>query len=217
MTNKSIEEQKEILDEMLEDYFAEYPKSWRAYIFTTVFTSSIGKTKIPVAFECGSCGKKKQILFNLTQPPLTNPVIETAGIKIEFDFPEEIIEDKTKMILDSIRYVEDSEAKYSWEDLDEPTKMAVIDSIDFTVFESLINQMSPIHFELNYGCCERHKAVYNDILDVFKLLLNPDEVFAFYQVNHLLVKNHYTMNSIMGMIPIERNIALSLVEKDLKK
>lgn len=33
----------------------------------------------------------------------------------------------------------------------------------------------------------------------------------------MLTKNNYDMNSIMNMIPVERGIALSLIEKDSKK
>lgn len=216
MTNKSEDEQIKLLDEMLEDYFGEYPKSWRPYMFIQVYSGSIGKTKIPVMFECGKCGKNKQFLFNIAQDDLKAPMIQVAGLKIEFNFPAEILKDKSEMILSTIKSVEDSERKYLWSELSEEDQVAVIEAIDLESFESLMKQMSPIHFDIKFGCCEKRHIVYERILDVFKLLLNPDEVFSFYQVNHLLVKNHYNLESIMQMIPIERSIALSLVEKDLK-
>lgn len=216
MTNKSEEEQIKLLDEMLEDYFADYPKSWRPYMFVQVFTGSIGKTKIPVAFECSKCGKTKQTLFNLHQEELLSPTIEVSGLKIKFKFPDEIIEDKTKMVIDNIDTVEDENAVYKWANLSEEEQVAVIDSITLESFELLMKQMSPLNFTLKFGCCVKREQTYTRLLEVFKLLLNPDEVFSFYQVNHLLVKNHYNLESIMQMIPIERSIALSLVEKDLK-
>ena len=55
---------------------------------------------------------------------------------------------------------------------------------------------------------------YTDIVDVFKLLVNPDEIFTFYQINHTLVKSNYSLNSIMKMIPAERGFVLKLIEKD---
>lgn len=216
MTGKSEEEQIELLDEMLEDYFHEYPKSWRQYIFVQVFSGSIGKTKIPVTFECSTCKKNKQFLFNIALEPLTPPVIETSGLKIKFKFPDEFTEDKTKLVLDNILTVQDETSTYNWKDLSEDDQVSVIDAIDLESFESLIKQMRPLNIEANFGCCKKRKIVYDRLLEIFKLLINPDEVFSFYQVNHLLVKHHYNLESIMQMIPIERSIALSLVEKDLK-
>lgn len=217
MNNKSPQEQTKLIDDLLLDYFEDYPKSWRPYLFMKVYTSSIGKTKLPVTFQCMKCEKNKQFLFNLHQEPLKNPVIEVAGLTIEFKFPDEILDDKSKLILDNIMTVQDENGKYNWEDVSEEDKIAVIDAIDMEALESLISQMSPINFKVNYGCCTKNTLHYNNLVDIFKLLLNPDEVFTFYQVNHMLVKNSYNLESIMGMIPIERSIALSLVEKDLKK
>lgn len=217
MNNKSPEEQNKMLEELMDDYFHEYPKSWRPYLFVKLYTSSIGKTKIPVAFECAKCKKNKQFLFNLTQPPLTHPIIDVAGLRIEFSFPDEIIEDKTKLILDNILTVTDENGTYKWDQISDSDKLSVIDAIDFESLESVISQMNPINFKINFGCCVKHSVVYNDMVSIFKLLLNPDEVFTFYQVNHMLVKYNYDLQSILSMIPIERSIALSLVEKDLKK
>ena len=217
MTNKSKEEQEELLNELLGDYFDEYPKSWRPYIFISVFTSSIGKTKIPVVYECPECSEKKRFMFNLSQEPLVAPVIEAAGVKIKFKYPDELDADLVDLISNNIESVEDSTAVYKWEELDEETKVQVIDSIDYTAFEAVIKKLKPIYIEASFSCCTKHKFVYDSLVDIFKILLNPDEVFSFYQVNHLLVKSHYDLNSVMSMIPIERSIALSLVEKDLKK
>ncbi|UIW11229.1 MAG: baseplate [Enterobacter phage ENC9] len=216
MDNYPEDEQQKLMDELLEDYFGDYPESWRPYLFIQVFTASIGKTKIPVAFECNECGASKQRLFNLALPPLKEPELETAGVKIKFKFPDKDYEDKTQMILENIKSVEDSDGEYKWEDIPEETQIQVIDAIDLESLEKLITEMKPFHIKFKYGCCTQHVAYYDKMVDIFKILLNPSEVFSFYQINHLLVKSHYTLDSIMSMLPIERNIALSLVEKDLK-
>ncbi|QBP35532.1 baseplate [Phage NC-G] len=217
MNNKSPEEQKQILDELLEEYFGEYPVSWRPYMFIELYTSSLGKTKIPIRYTCSKCEKDRQVLFNLKQTGLVNPTIEVAGLKLTFKFPEIEYHDKSELILNTLQSVEDENGVYNWTDLSEEDQLAVIDAIDLSTLEDIVKQTSPIHFELKYGCCNRRTITYTDILEVFKLIVNPDEIFLFYQINHLLVKNNYSLESIMQMIPIERGIALSLVEKDLKK
>lgn len=214
--NRSEAEQKELLDELLEDYFSEFPVSWRPFIFIKVFTTSIGKAKIPLVFECSKCGKNKQFLFNMDLDSLKNPVLEVAGLKIQFNYPSEEYKDPTELILNTIATVQDEAATYKWEDLSDEEQTSVIEAIDIKSLEKIIKEMKPFHIEANFGCCVRRRVVYDNFVDIFKLILNPDEVFTFYQVNHLLVKSNYSLDGIMSMIPIERSIALSLVEKDTK-
>lgn len=216
METKTDEEQRAMLDELLNDYFPDYPKAWHPFLFLSRYTSSIGKTKIPVQFECSKCGKKKQFLFNLAIDELKTPSIDVAGVRLDFNFPDEIKADLTAMILDNIVSVTDSEKTYLWSELDEKSKSAIIDIIDYESLEQLVKQFRAFTIKVKYGCCTKHSVEYTDILDVFKILVNQDEIFIFYQVNHMLVKNNYNLESVMKMIPIERNIALSLVEKDLK-
>lgn len=217
MTSKAPDEQKKILDETIEEYFPDIPASWRPYAFLQVFTSSIGKTKIPISYECDKCKNKKRVLFNIQQKDLINPVIEVAGIKIQFRFPENDSGDLISLVNDNIYSVTDSDSTYLWSDLSDSDKLAVIDAIDAESFEKIIKSMKPIYFELKLGCCSLRTITYTDILDLFKLLIHPDEVFTFYQINHVLVKNNYDLSSVMKMIPVERSIALSLIEKDVKK
>ncbi|QPB08833.1 baseplate protein [Klebsiella phage Metamorpho] len=218
MTTKSEEEQKLIIDELMEDYFYEYPKAFRPYIFLKVYLSSIGKTKIPVVMTCSKCKKDKRYLFNLKQAPLKNPEVEVSGLKLKFSFPDEIIEDTAKMIVENIMSVEDSNGVYEWNTLDDNNKLLVIDAITIDVFESIISQMKTIDFELKTRCCDDTKIIkYDNIYDIFKLLIHPDEVYIFYQINHrLITQGKYDLGSVMSMLPVERGIALSLVEKDLK-
>lgn len=217
MNTKTLDEQELILNEVIEEYFRDIPPAWRPYAFLQVFTSSIGKTKIPVSYECIECNKVKRVLFNLHQKALINPCVDVAGIKIQFKFPDNDSGDLVSLIKDNIHSVSDSDSTYLWVDLSDDDRLNVINAIDSEAFEKIIKSMKPIHFELNLGCCKPRTIVYNNILDLFKLLIHPDEVFTFYQINHVLVKNNYDLSSVMNMIPVERNIALSLIEKDIKK
>ncbi|WCZ66365.1 baseplate protein [Yersinia phage MHG19] len=210
-------EKSKIIDELLEEYYGDYPVEYRGYIFLLVLTSSTGKSKIPVSFECPVCGKSKRHLFNLEQAPLKLPTIETAGIKLTFRFPQVVSDDYGQLFLDTITTVEDSEGVYAWDSLSEDNKQSVIDAITYDDFETLITRLHPLYFTLKTRCCEEHKMVYDNFIDIFNLLLNPDEVFTFYQINHMLAKSNYSIGDIMNMIPLERNIALSLVERDSKK
>lgn len=218
MNTKTPEEQNEIMNDLMEGYFPDIPPLWRSYVFLKVFTSSIGKTKIPVAWECQKCKKTQKSLLNLTQLDLVDPVVEVAGIKIVFNFPKKTYPNIVEMIRDNIKEVSDSENTYSWDMLTDEIKLQVIDAIDVPTFESITRQMQPIHVELKLKCCDGENLLtYNSIVEIFRLLIHPDEVFTFYQINHMLVKHSYDLNSIMQMIPVERSIALSLIEKDNKK
>ena len=217
MTHKSLEDQKQSLDEMLEDYFPQFPSSLRPYIFMKVYTGSIGKTKIPVSYTCPKCDKSRQTLFDISLKDLGEPSVSVAGIEIFFNFPEKEYEDKAVMICESIKAIKYNGKVYDWGSLDVENQEKVIDAIDFETFESIYKQLVPMRFELKLKCCDLKTNIYDDILSVFRLLINPDEIFSFYQINHTLVKSSYDLNSIMNMIPIERSIALSLIEKDNKK
>lgn len=217
MEHRTPEEQKEILSDIIDDYFSEFPKTWRPFIFLHVFAGSIGKTKMPVAFTCPECGKKKSTLFNIHQKELKCPEIEVAGIKIKFNFPEVEYDDPAQMITENIASIFYNKKWIPWNELTEENQLQIIDAIDIDSLEKILEQMIPINLELKMHCCKKHDLKYNNILDVFKLLLNPDEVFTFYQINHMLVKSQYDLNSIMNMIPVERGIALALIEKDTKK
>ena len=167
---------------------------------------------------CSKCKKDKRYLFNLKQAPLKNPEVEIAGLKLKFNFPDEISEDMAKMVIDNIASVEDSNGVYDWKTLDDKNKLLVIDAITIEAFESIVKQMKVLDFELKTKCCDDAKVIkYDNIYDIFKLLIHPDEVYIFYQINHrLITQGKYDLGSVMSMLPVERGIALSLVEKDLK-
>lgn len=218
MINKTMDEQEEIVNELASDYFGDLPKSWQQYVFLNVYTGSIGKTKIPIVFECPKCGKTHKRIFNIEQKPLLNPELElNESIKLKFKFPDETVDDLSKLVLNNIDSVIYYETEYKWGDLDDETKNNIVSLIDLEAFEKMIKQLKPIHFSLKLKCCDVEKSiVYDDLHSIFGLLINPDEVFSFYEINHILVKNNYSLEAIMKMIPVERSIALSLIEKDKK-
>lgn len=218
MNNKSEEEQKILIDELIADYFGEYPYAFRSYIFLKVFLASIGKTKIPIKVKCPVCEKYKHYQFNLAQSKLEYPIIESAGLKIKFKFPDKDYgKDMGKLVLDNILEVSDENGTYNWNELDDDTQVSVIDALDIESLDNLIKKMNIIYFELKTTCCNKNTLVYNNIVDIFKLLIHPDEVFTFYQINHRIVDKGYDWNSIMNMMPVERSITLSLIEKDISK
>lgn len=219
MLHKDDKEQKELVNELAADYFGEFPPSLQKYIFLHVFTGSIGKTKIPITYECPTCGKVHKRLFNLSmEDGLTNPELVVAdSTKIIFKFPDEDYSDTTKLIMDSIDKVVHNDKTYEWEQLNSATQGKIIDLIDFNKFESIVKMLKPIYFELKLKCCTETSIIYDDLHSVFNLLINPDEVFPFYEINHILIKNKYDWDSIMNMLPSERSIALALIERDNKK
>ena len=86
------DEADSIVNGMLEDYFGDYPESWRHFIFIKVFTTSIGKSIMPVTFTCPKCKKTRKTALNLNLDSLKIPEINTAGVKIKFKFPDKVVE-----------------------------------------------------------------------------------------------------------------------------
>lgn len=216
MASKTSNEQTVLVNEMLADYFSEFPESYRPYIFLKTFSTSIGKTRLPVQWTCSTCNKVAKTLLNIQIEELKTPVIETCGVKINFKFPDVYEPDPVKFINENIYSVDDG-TLHLWTELSEEDKLSVIDAITLESIEQLLKQIHPIYIEIHMNCCDKRTVTYTNIKDVVNLLLNPDEVFSFYQTNHVLTKSHYDLNSVMKMIPMERTIALSLIEKDNKK
>ncbi|ASD52102.1 baseplate hub assembly catalyst [Pseudomonas phage PspYZU05] len=209
--------QKTLIDEMLEDYFGNHPESWRAFMFLKTYSTSIGKTKIPVSFKCPECGSKKLARLDLEQPLLESFEIESNGVKIGIKFPDKV-EDIVDMILNNIEYIEYNGIKSEWSKLSDNDKSSVVDLIECDKLEEISKRLKPINITTELKCCSFRSTIhYDNMLELFKLLLNPEEIFAFYQINHMLVNKNYNLADVMNMMPVERSIYLSLIEKDLKK
>ncbi|QLA10593.1 baseplate protein [Shewanella phage Thanatos-2] len=216
MEGKSRKEQEVILSEMLEDYFPTEKESHRAYIFMKRFTASIGKTFVPVKFVCPTCNATKLTRLDLTQKPIKDYEINGYGVKIVIGFPDKFTE-LSEMISDNIKSIEFNSQVYLWKDLSEEEKLNVIDLIPVESLSEIEKNFKPVKAKFMASCCKSTEVVYDNFLDLFLIILNPEEIFSFYQVNHLMIKKNYSLQDLMSMIPIERSIYLSLIEKDLKK
>lgn len=216
LKNHDVKKQEEILNDLLDDYFEGHPKTYQQYFFLKVFTSSIAKTKIPIVFTCPVCGKKIEHIFNIYQDALINPKIKLSEeTTINLKFPDKLETNISKLLLNNITTVEHKGVKYDWSKLDDETKETLFELITVEQLPDVLKAMKPIYFELKTRkCCDKSSTlVYDDLLSIFKLLINPDEIFSFYEINHILSQNGYDTTSIMNMYPIERTIALSAIEK----
>lgn len=217
MEGKTRNEQEIILSEMLEDYFPSEKKSHRAYIFMKRFTASIGKTFVPVKFVCPTCNTTKLTRLDLSQASIKDYEICTYnGVKIKIGFPD-IFSEISEMISDNIKSIEIDGHIYLWDDLSEEEKLQVIDLIPAELLSEIEKKFKPVQAKFTASCCKSTEVSYDNFLDLFLIILNPEEIFSFYQVNHLMIKKNYSLQDLMGMLPVERSIYLSLIEKDLKK
>ena len=73
MNTKSEEDQKQLIAELMDDYFHDHPVEYRPYIFLKVFLSSIGKTKIPVRMNPIKLGIFSFLLIKSVKMP-TNKI-----------------------------------------------------------------------------------------------------------------------------------------------
>lgn len=212
VTNKA--EEQEIVDELLEELYPNFTPAERFYIFVKVFTSSIGKSKMPIVFTCPTCGQEHKMILDLALPNMETPTVTIDNLTLTFNYPDVITDDYQKLFTDTISTVSDGENTYKWSDLGIEEKNAVIDMVTFDVFEQIVKKLHPVYISRKFKCCDTHEMVYKDILSVFKLLLNPDEIFLFYRINRVLTRSEYSLQDIMQMLPVERQIALSLIEKE---
>ena len=210
------EDEQQIFNELLEDLYPEYNVLLREFIFINVLLSSLGKSTVEVEFVCPVCKAKKKALLHLQQKPLAKPTITIDNITITFNYPDKKYS-PVDMFLNTIDTVSDGESVFKWVDLSDEDKDAVIELVTFKDLESIIDKLGMIHTFQKITCCKTHDVKYTDALSIFKLVINPDDIFLFYRINHALVKSDYSIRDIMSMLPVERTIALSLVEKDLKQ
>ena len=217
LDKNSIDAQEEMINEILNIYFPDQPVNYQYYIFCVVFLSSIGKTKLPLVAECPKCGSPVSFMANFEHKGLYHPNIQLGnGLSIKIKFPETPVIDVPEYIVDNILSVKDSENEYSFNNLSEEERNLVIDGIGKNELAEIMYKILPLNYNISYYHCDKkYEFKVNDFLTFFKMIIHPDEIFPFYQINHRLIRFHYDLNSIMNMLPLERNVALSLIEKDL--
>lgn len=216
-----VDKRIEILDEMLGDLFPDVEAKFRSYVFINAFTSSIGKTKIPLTYTCPDCGTEHNHTLNLETPKLEYPSIQVQNLTLHFDFPEKDSLDLASMFLSCIRYIEQNGKRYEWAALTGDQQSTIINAISIKDLENIIKKLNTLRFVFpmkckNEKCGYNKEVVYNSFLAIFSLIINPDEIFTFYPTNHSMVHNNYTYTEIMEMMPVERSIILSLIEKEKK-
>lgn len=221
LDHQEYEEKIKILDEMLEELFPDLDKLERGYAFIELFVASVGKDTIPIVYDCPTCSESIKTLFKLTQKQLEYPTVEIGDLKITFELLENYTSDlDPELFLNSIRTIEQAGVVYDWEDIKEDEKLELLKLIDYDQFENIIEKMSPIFLKLRLKCrcMEKPKEyIYTQFLNIFELLINPDEIFNFYRINHSLVGENYNLSDILDMMPAERNFYISMVEKDKTK
>lgn len=218
------EDHKVIVNELLEDCFPEYPPHYRPYIFVKKFSGSIGKTKIELVYKCPICDFEHKKILNIAQEDFVEPELQIGNVMLKFKIPEKVNEDASKAFLENIKECVISDEVYDWNQLDESVQDQIMAAIDFKMIESVVDRLYPVNFKVNFHCKKTDKCkeltkqtvAYKDITALFKLLLTPDEIFNFYDINHTLVKANYDYASLMSMMPAKRNMILSYVERDKK-
>lgn len=219
------EEHQTIIDELLEDMFLELPKAHREYAFLKVFSGSMGTTKINLSYTCPICGHVHPKILNIAQEDFVEPSITLGNVTLKFSIPEEFIEDTVEMVISNIKEVIIQNKTYKWLDLSEEHREQIISAIDLDTVDKIVARLRPVNFSVNFHCkqteeCKqktKRKVVYDNVLSVFKLLINPEEIFSFYDINHTLNNSGYEYNSVMGMSPAERSMILSFIERDKRQ
>ncbi|UYD57618.1 hypothetical protein OFDDKENP_00242 [Aeromonas phage B614] len=208
------EERADIFNGLMEEMYPEYTPFEREYIFLNVFIGSMGKAMVDATFKCPRCKKQHRLRLKLTQEPMKAPTLKINNITFKFRIAEKS-DSPDETFRNTIDKISDGENEYSWDDLVDQHD-ALIDMISFDEFAELSKEFRSIKVQQTIQCCVKHELVFDNMMDLFEVLVNPDEIFNFYKINRALVKYDYSTADIMGMLPVERSIVLSLVEKELK-
>lgn len=210
----NVADRKAIFDELLEELYPDYTPFEREYIFLNVLNGSTGKAMVDATFTCPKCGATHRLRLKLSQEPMTYPELTVNNITFKFKMPN-APGAPDSIFLETLYKVSDGVSEFDWDDL-RSQHDALIDMISFEEFSELAKSFKPIRVEQHIKCCVDHHIQFDNMQDLFMVLINPAEVFNFYKINRALVRHDYSIADIMGMFPVERSIVLSLVEKELK-
>lgn len=208
MEGKTLTEQQEMLDEILDILYPGLSRTEQENIFVKVYCVSFGKSVIKIRIK-GKNGDNEAFM-HITDYVLKNEYSVDESITLGFNFPKDRkISENT--FLECIKYVKQDDNRYEWNALDEQTKNDILDLVSIDDMENIITM-------LRKSC---HVVVrdyeFSDLLALYKILFNKTELNEFFKTNYLLNKNDVHIEPIMNSSPMERSIYVALLAEDLKK
>lgn len=215
MRSKPLEK-SEIFSDLLEEMFPDYTPFEREHIFLIVFSGSLGKSLVDATFTCPHCKSMHNLRLKLTQEPLKTPELQVNNITFKFRMPRKS-GSPDELFYETVDRIYDGRNEYTWDELGDDERSQLVDMISYEEFVELSKSFNPILVNQKIRCCKDYDINFTNMLDLFEVLVNPDEIFNFYKINRALVRHDYSLADIMNMLPVERSIVLSLVEKELKE
>ncbi|AAX78629.1 protein of unknown function [Pseudotevenvirus RB43] len=208
MEGKTLTEQQQILDEILDILYPGYSKTEQENIFTKVYCVSFGKNVIKIRIK--NKDSYAETFMQVKDYELQNEYALDDSLTLGFRFPKHR-KSSEELFLECIQYVKQNDTRYEWESLDEDTKNAILDLVSITDMENIVKM-------LRKSC---HVVVrdleFSDLLTLYKILFNKSELNEFFKTNYLLNKNEVHIEPIMNASPMERSIYVAILAEDLKQ
>lgn len=223
------EESIMIADEVLADLFPDAPIKYRPYIFLVVYCDSRGLDIVQIKHKCPACSAESTVGVSIKPGPLERPSMELLnGVTLNYNYTDPFDMnslDFIGIVEKTIHSVSVGDEEYEWTELDQETKDMIIDSIDYHKFMEYIKGLSVIPaFPIqNAACCDVAKANKTDHIqfegfyELFRFLLNPDEINLYYRSNKAMINSGFTLKDIEDMAPMEKSITLTLIEEELRR
>ncbi|UIW12578.1 MAG: baseplate [Enterobacter phage ENC19] len=208
MEGKTLTEQQEMLDEILDIMYPGYSRTEQENIFTKVYCVSFGKNAIKIRIK-GSSGQSEAFM-HVTDYVLQNEYALDDSLTLGFKFPKHR-NNSEQLFLECIQYVKQDGERYEWNALDEDTKNAILDLVSIEDMENIVKL-------LRKSCHVTVRDIeFSDLLTLYKILFNKSELNEFFKTNYLLNKNTVQIEPIMNGSPMERSIYVALLAEDLKR
>ena len=208
MEGKSLTEQQQILDEVLDVLYPSYSKTEQEYIFTKVYCVSFGKAAIRISIKNGS--SSSEAFMHITDYELQNEYKVDEQITLGFRFPKTRKVDET-MFLECISYIVHNGTRYDWASLSDDTHEKVCDLVDMEDIENIVTMLTK-------SCEIKIKQdSFSNLLTLFKILFTKNEMIDFFKTNYLLNKHKIDIGTISKVSPMERSVYVSMLAEDLKR
>lgn len=208
MEGKTLTEQQQMLDEILDILYPGYSKTEQENIFARVYCVSFGKNVIKIRIK--NKDSYAETFMQIHDYVLNNEYALDESITLGFTFPKNR-DNSEQLFLECIQYVKQDNERYEWKALDDDTKNAILDLVSIDDMENIVKI-------LRKSC---HVTVrdmeFSDLLTLYKILFNKSELNEFFKTNYLLNKNEVHIEPIMNASPMERSIYVALLAEDLKR